>query len=114
MPTAKAVVRSLRALRRAPSLIALALSMATAAPLPPPAAVTEAMVVEATVDQLQAWMKSGQLTSRRLTEIYLSRIDRFDRHGPRINSLLEVNPQALAIADSLDRERRTKGPRGPL
>jgi amidase len=79
-----------------------------------PATVTESTVVEATVDQLQAWMKSGRLTSRRLTEIYLSRIDRYDRHGPRINSLLEVNPQALQIADSLDRERHTKGPRSAL
>ncbi len=79
-----------------------------------PAPVTEDMVVEASVDQLQAWMASGRLTSRALTEIYLSRIDRYDRHGPRINSLLEVNPRALTIADSLDRERRGGRGRGPL
>ncbi len=78
------------------------------------APVTESIIVDATIDQLQAWMKSGQLSSRRLTEVYLSRIERYDKRGPRINSLLEVNPDALAIADSLDRERRAKGPRGPL
>ena len=71
-------------------------------------------VVEATIDQLQAWMESGELTSRELVEIYLERIYAYDRGGPRINSLVELNPDALAVADSLDRERRTSGPRGPL
>ena len=75
---------------------------------------SETQVVEATIDMLGDLMSSGELTSRRLTEIYLARIERYDRRGPRLNSLLEVNPGALAIADSLDRERRENGPRSPL
>jgi amidase len=66
---------------------------------------------EATVAELQAQMKSGRLTSRVLTEAYLERIREID---PRLSSVLEVNPDALAIADALDAERKAKGPRGPL
>jgi amidase len=71
-------------------------------------------VVDATIDELQTWMESGELTSRELVQLYLERIYSYDRHGPRINSLVELNPDALAIADSLDQERRQLGPRGPL
>jgi amidase len=71
-------------------------------------------VVDATIDQLQTWMESGELTSRELVQLYLERIYSNDRGGPRINSLVELNPDALAIADSLDQERRQQGPRGPL
>ncbi len=56
----------------------------------------------------------GRLTSRQLTQIYLTRIDTLDRHGPRLGAVLEVNPRALDIAAELDRERRTQGSRGPL
>jgi amidase len=69
---------------------------------------------EATIAQLQEAMDSGQLTARSLTEVYLSRIDKLDRQGPALHSLIEVNPEALEIADSLDRERAEKGIRGPL
>jgi amidase len=69
---------------------------------------------EATTAQLQAGMKSGALTARSITEQYLQRIDEIDKHGPTINSVIEINPDALAIADALDRERKDKGPRGPL
>lgn len=71
-------------------------------------------VVGATIDELQSWMESGALTSRELVQLYLERIYSYDRGGPRINSLVELNPDALAVADSLDRERRRQGPRGPL
>src|SRR5260221_2776448 len=69
---------------------------------------------EATIGELQAAMASGQLTARRLAEMYLERIQTLDKSGPTLNSILEVNPAALEIADALDRERQARGPRGPL
>jgi amidase len=69
---------------------------------------------EATAAQLQDWMASGRYTSRQLTELYLRRIEEIDRNGPALHAVIEVNPDALAIADSLDAERAAKGPRGPL
>jgi amidase len=69
---------------------------------------------EMTIDQLQADMKSGKYTARSLTEKYLQRIRDVDKQGPAVNSVIEVNPDALAIADLLDRERKEKGVRGPL
>ena len=69
---------------------------------------------EATIAQMQEWMASGRYSSRRLTELYLRRIERIDRGGPQLRSIAEVNPDALEIAASLDAERRSKGPRGPL
>lgn len=69
---------------------------------------------EMTIADLQAMMKSGRLTARSITEKYLARIDAIDRQGPHLNSIIEVNPDALAIAAALDDERKTKGPRGPL
>ena len=77
-----------------------------------PAAPTPALEVEeATVAGLQAGMAAGRFTARRLAEAYLARIAAVD---PKLRSVLEVNPDALAIADALDAERREKGPRGPL
>jgi amidase len=69
---------------------------------------------EATVVQLQRDMASGKYTSRRLTELYLARIQEIDRSGPKVNSVIEINPDAVAIADFLDVERKAKGGRGPL
>jgi amidase len=69
---------------------------------------------EITIDELQAGMKSGKFTARSITENYLARIQEIDRQGPAINSVIEINPDALGIADSLDRERKEKGARGPL
>jgi amidase len=69
---------------------------------------------EATIAELQAAMEAGKLTSRRLVEAYIQRIRQIDLSGVQLNSVIEVNPDALAIADRLDRERRSKGPRGPL
>src|SRR6266699_4567330 len=69
---------------------------------------------EATIGELQAAMASGQLTARRLAEMYLERIQTLDKSGPTLNSILEVNPAALEIADALDQERQAGGPRGPL
>jgi amidase len=69
---------------------------------------------EATISDLQEGVKSGKFTARSLVEKYAARIGEIDKHGPAINSILELNPDALAIADSLDQERKAKGPRGPL
>jgi len=69
---------------------------------------------EATISDLQARLKSGELTAHSLTEAYLRRIQEIDKTGPTLNSVIELNPDALSIAESLDRERKQKGARGPL
>jgi len=69
---------------------------------------------ELTFSDLQEGMKSGKYTSRSLVEQYSARIDEIDKHGPAINSVIEMNPDALLIADQLDQQRKAKGPRGPL
>ncbi|QSQ26473.1 amidase [Pyxidicoccus parkwayensis] len=70
---------------------------------------------EATVVDLQAGMKSGKYTAHGLAERYLARINELDRKGDLpLLSVIELNPDALAIAAALDKERKEKGPRGPL
>jgi amidase len=69
---------------------------------------------ETTIALLQESMQSGRHTSLSITEMYLTRIDEVDKHGPAINSVIELNPEALDIADALDKERKEKGTRGPL
>jgi amidase len=69
---------------------------------------------EVTIDELQAGMKSGKHTARAITEKYLARIEAVDKSGPAINSVIEVNPDAVEIAETLDHERKEKGARGPL
>ncbi len=69
---------------------------------------------EYTITELQQKMNSGELTARRLAELYLERIDSIDRNGPRLNAILETNPDALALASSLDVERAAGSTRGPL
>ena len=84
-----------------PSMIAIA---------PPPAFELD----ELTIADLQSGMASGKYTARSLTQKYLDRIDEVDKHGPAINSVIELNPDALSIASDLDKERQAKGGRGPL
>ena len=69
---------------------------------------------EVTLEQLQAQMASGALTARWLVEAYLQRIEATDRSGPLLRSIIETNPDALAIADALDRERAAGHVRGQL
>jgi amidase len=69
---------------------------------------------ELTIADLQKAMTSGQFTVRALTEKYLARIEQIDRRGPVMKSVIELNPDALSIADTIDRERKGKGARGPL
>jgi amidase len=69
---------------------------------------------EADISALQKKMTSGEISARSLTEAYLTRIAQIDQQGPRLSSVIELNPDALAIAEGLDKERREKGPRSPL
>ncbi|MBN2238927.1 MAG: amidase [Dehalococcoidales bacterium] len=69
---------------------------------------------EMTIPELQKKMDSGEYTARSITERYLDRIEEIDKRGPKLNAVIELNPDALDIADSLDKERREKGSRGPL
>ena len=69
---------------------------------------------EITIPELQDGMKSGKFTARSLVEKYSARIDEIDKRGPAVNAMIELNPDAFAIADALDQERKAKGPRGPL
>jgi amidase len=84
------------------------------APAAPAPVAEEFELAEATIAELQASLAAGRRTSRGLVEAYLARIAALDRRGPALRALLEVNPEALAIADALDAERRAKGARGPL
>jgi len=69
---------------------------------------------EITISELQEGLKSGRFTARSLVERYSARIDEVDKHGPAINAIIEMNPDAPSIAEELDRELKAKGPRGPL
>jgi amidase len=69
---------------------------------------------EITIDGLQQKMQSGQYTSRSITQLYLDRIDSIDKKGPSINAVIEINPDALSIADEMDKERKSGKLRGPL
>src|SRR3989304_1457297 len=79
-----------------------------------PAATPRYDAFEKTIPELQEAMERGEVSSRELVRQYLERIEAFDRGGPALNSLIYVNPRALEEADALDRERRERGPRGPL
>ena len=76
--------------------------------------VDERDYVEYDITALQESMQNGDLTSRQLVQFYLDRIDALDRQGPELHAVLEVNPEALDIADALDDERAASGARGPL
>ncbi len=69
---------------------------------------------EATLGDLQAGMAAGRMTSVSITRQYIARIEELDRKGPTLRHVLEINPDALAIAESLDRERKSGRVRGAL
>jgi amidase len=69
---------------------------------------------ELTVTDFGNRIKQGSLSAERIAQLYLERIDEIDRRGPALRSIIEINPDALAIARALDEEYRAKGPRGPL
>jgi len=69
---------------------------------------------EITVDELQQKMKSGEYSSVAITKLYLDRITKIDKEGPKLNSVIEINPDAIAIATAMDEERKNGKLRGPL
>lgn len=71
-------------------------------------------VSEKSIRELQAAMTAGQVTSERLVELYLARIAAYDQAGPRLNSVISLNPNAAADARALDQERKSRGVRSPL
>jgi amidase len=71
-------------------------------------------IEEATIAELQRDMTQGRLNALTLVNLYIQRIETLDQRGPKVYSVLEVNPDARAIARQRDRERRENGPRGPL
>src|SRR5438552_16724331 len=79
-----------------------------------PAAAAPSNLNEMTVAQMQAAMASNQLSSLDLVNYYIARIKTLDQAGPTVNSVIEVNPDAKAIAQSLDAERKSGHVRGPL
>lgn len=68
----------------------------------------------ATIADLQAAMEKGALTSEKLVQLYLARIEAYDQKGPKLNTVITLNQRALEEARALDAERKAKGPRGPL
>ena len=95
----------------APSAQPAAPSDATPADAPTPAPFE---LAEATVADLQQRMQSRQDTARSIVEKYLARIEALNHQGPSLHAIIEVNPDALSIADALDAERKSTGARGPL
>src|SRR6185295_2729917 len=64
--------------------------------------------------EIQAAVASGGLTYERLVQLYLNRIEAYDKNGPKLNAILAINPRALETARALDAERKAKGVRSPL
>jgi amidase len=103
---------------------ALSAARVSASPLPAANPVKPFEFDEVMISDLQFRMKSGDISAHSLTEAYLSRIDEVDdaclrtacisEKGPGLNSVIELNPDALSIAQQLDVERKEKGPRGPM
>jgi len=79
-----------------------------------PVAAQSFRVEETTIADVHAAMRAGQLSCRRLVELYLRRIEAYDKHGPAINALVVLNAGALQVADSLDRRFAREGLTGPL
>lgn len=69
---------------------------------------------EITISELQEKMKSGKYSSEQITKLYLDRIETIDKNGPKLNAIIEINPEALAIAKAMDKERKEGKIRGKL
>jgi amidase len=100
-------------MRRATRLAVVALTTAAALSAQAPARPAFDLE-EATIADLRQRMQTGRDTARSIAERYIARIEAIDRQGPALRSVIELNPDALPIADRLDAERRSHGPRGPL
>jgi Asp-tRNA(Asn)/Glu-tRNA(Gln) amidotransferase A subunit family amidase len=103
-------------------VIALAVAAAATAPLggeqtarpAPSSAAAPYDVTEKSIEQLQRALQAGEVTSRRLVDLYLERIEAYDKQGPALNAIVAVNPRAREAAAALDAERGARGARGPL
>jgi Asp-tRNA(Asn)/Glu-tRNA(Gln) amidotransferase A subunit family amidase len=84
------------------------------AAMPAPAADASFNVVETTVEDVHKAFKAGKLTARQLTQMYLDRIEAYDKKGPKLNVIISLNPQALNEATKLDAAWKKGGPVGPL
>lgn len=71
-------------------------------------------ILEASIPEIQQAMEIGKLTSLQLVQMYLTRIEKYDKEGPKLKAIITVNPKALEIAAELDAERKKSGPRGPM
>ena len=89
------------------SLIFFCFLLAACAPPPP-------SYEDASIADLHDQMQRGELSSEQLVTWYLERIETIDRNGPQLNSIIELNPDALQIARALDEEWQESGPRGPM
>lgn len=69
---------------------------------------------ELTIHEIQIAMEHDEISSKELVMYYLFRIAKDDQDGSKVNSILEINPDAIFIAEALDHERKRTGPRGPL
>ena len=69
---------------------------------------------EISIDQLQKKMQDGTLSSKAITQLYLNRIDQIDKKGPALHAVIELNPDAISIAEAMDNERKEGKIRGPL
>ena len=106
------VASSLGALVRAP-IAGAQTATPTVVPAPPPGPVLQ-NVVDASIADLSAAMDAGRISAVELVQDYLKRIEAIDRTGPMLNSVIQLNPDALSIAADVDASRRRLGPSSPI
>ncbi len=95
-------------------IIALALLVGLIAAFPAAAQTPKFHLAEATIADIHAAFRGGELTCRQLIQLYLDRIQAYDKRGPALNAIVTINPKALDAADALDAKFRASGPVGPL
>ena len=101
----------MQATQRIRLYVFVAILAALSAVLPPPA---YSDLLEADIETLQTLMDSGELSAEQLARYYIDRIGRIDENGPALNSIIEINPDALDLAKVLDEERTASGPRSRM
>jgi amidase len=94
--------------------VTIALVSQTAIVVFTPGIATAFTLTEATVSSVQAAFQAGDITCTGLTQLYLNRIAAYDQQGPALNSIIAINPNALAIAAQLDAQYAASGPTGSL
>jgi amidase len=92
----------------------LAFALIALATIAPQTQVEPFALLETTIENIHSAYKAGRLTSRQLVQLYLDRIDKYDKRGPAINSILTLNPNAVQDADRLDAAFKISGLTGPL